>query len=334
VAPGKARNGSLAVGDAARLLGTAVRGSSPDSLMAEALETGNADAVARLGGPLVRIVEFITAEETAQQLGRVIVGGPQKRGETYDLEAEFTLFQSGGPVKSVVHLTGLTGSRILNTPFAFTGKLNPLRWEVEVKITYRGSVLTFRHTSAPLVLGIPAFRTLVYNPDKTPIKVDEAFKAAAPAGSEQKTYLYDPHDLRRFPNLRNPFFVPLFQDYHARLETGEPLAAYLVATITSPVEQEVTLLYLAAGESSLYLNGEKVSQKAVAGAELAERFIPQRMSFIQALKLEGLHLKAGKNTLLVSLRPVEKVEWRPWLFGGLLLDPYGDLLTDLSYSAE
>jgi hypothetical protein len=335
VAPGKARNGSLAVKDAARLLGIDVRGSSPDSLMAEALETGHAGAVARLGGPLVRFIEFITAEETAQQLGRVIVGGPQKGSETYDLEAEFTLYQSGGPVKSVVHLTGLTGSRILNTPFAFTGKLSPLHWEAEVKITYRGSVLTFRHTAAPLVLGIPAFRSLVYNPEKENISVDEALRpAAAAARGVQKTYLYDLHDLRRFPNLRYPFFVPLFQDYHARLESGEQLAAYLVTTIDSPVDQEATLVYLAAGEANLYLNGEKVSQKAVDGGDLAERFIPQRMEGIPVLKLEGLHLKAGKNILLVSVRPSDKPEWRPWFFGGILLDPQGDLLTGLSYSAE
>ena len=336
VAPGKARNHSLAIGDAARLLGTAWRGSSPDSLMAEALETGHADAVARLGGPLVRFIEFITAEETAQQLGRVIVGGPQKRGETYDLEAEFTLYQSGGPVKSGVHLTGLTGSRILNTPFAFTGKLSPLHWEAEVKITYRGTALTFRHTSAPLVLGIPTFRSLVYNPEKDKITLDEALQPGGPAAAmgEQKIYLYDPHDLRRFPNLRYPFFAPLYRDYHARLETGEPLAAYLAANITSPVDQEVTLLYLAAGESSLYLNGEKVSQNAVEGWEMVERYIPQRMEGIPAYKLEGLRLKAGKNTLLVSLRPSDKAEWRPWFFGGILLDPQGGLITDLSYSAE
>jgi hypothetical protein len=314
VAPGKARNSSLALGDAARLLGTPWRGSSPDSLMAEALETGNAGAVARLGGPLVRFIEFITAEETAQQLGRVIVGGPQKRGETYDLEAEFTLYQTGGPVKSVVHLTGLTGSRILNTPFAFSGKLTPLH------------------------LGIPVYRSLVYNPEKDNISMDEALQPGGPAApaaaarGEQKIYLYDPYDLRRFPNLHFPFYVPLFQDYHARLETGEPLAAYLAVTITSPADQEATLLYMGAGESTLYLNGEKVSQKAAEGGELAERFFRQGMSFIPALKLEGLRLKTGKNSLLVSLRPFDKIEWRPWLFGGIFLDPQGDLLTDLSYS--
>jgi len=144
----------------------------------------------------VRFVEFITAEETAQQLGRVIVGGPQKHGETYDLEAEFTLYQSGGPVKSVVQLSGLTGSRILNTPFAFTGKLSPLHWEAEVKITYQGTVLTFRHTSAPLVLGIPIFRALIYNPETDAIPLEEALQSGR---GEQKTYRYDPYDLRRFP---------------------------------------------------------------------------------------------------------------------------------------
>ena len=89
-------------------------------------------------------------------------------------------------MKSVVHLTGLTGSRILNTPFAFTGKLSPLHWEAEVKITYRGSVLTFRHTSAPLVLGIPAFRSLVYNTEKDKISPEEALQPGAPAQRRAK----------------------------------------------------------------------------------------------------------------------------------------------------
>ncbi len=283
----------------------------------------------------MRFIEFVTPEEAAQQLGRVIVGGPQKRGETYDLEAEFTLYQAGGPVKGVVQLTGLTGSRILDTPFAFTGKFTPLHWEAEVKIVYRGAALTFRHTSAPLVLGIPAFRALVYNPEKDAITIDEALQpAAVPTRGERKTYLYDPHDLRRFPNLRYPFFVALFQDYHARLQTGEPLAAYLVADIASPLEQEAALLYMAAGESKLYLNGQVLSGKAVEAGELAQRYLPQRMPFVKALKLEGLHLKAGQNTLLVSLRPAEGSEWRPWFFGGILLNPQGELLTDLSYPAE
>jgi len=94
MAPGKARNHSLAIGDAARLLGTpgAAARRQPDG---EALETANADAVARLGGPLVRFIEFVTPKRP-QQLGRVIVGGPHQRGETYDLEAEFTLHQAGG----------------------------------------------------------------------------------------------------------------------------------------------------------------------------------------------------------------------------------------------
>ena len=96
----------------------------------------------------------------------------------------------------------------------------------------------------------------------------------------------------------------------------------------------MTLLYLAAGESSLYLNGEKVSQNAVEGWEMVERYIPQRMEGIPAYKLEGLRLKAGKNTLLVSLRPSDKAEWRPWFFGGIVLDPQGELITDLSYSVE
>jgi hypothetical protein len=106
--------------------------------------------------------------------------------------------------------------------------------------------------------------------------------------------------------------------------------AYLVTTITSPVERDATLLFQAAGEPLLFLNGKKITAQPVDAGELALRYMPRR---IEPLKLEGLHLHAGQNTLLARLAPAEHAAWRSWYFGALLVDANGEPLTDLEYSA-
>ncbi len=259
----------------------------------------------------------------------MIVGGPHQRGETYDLEVDFTLHEAGGPVKSASRLTRLTGGRILDLPFAFTGKVSPLRWEAEVKLAYRGQTLSFHHTSALLMPGIPVFRALVYNPERLKISPQEA-SAPVQTGMPDvwKVYPYVP---QRQPNLKHPHFVPLFELYREQLQAGDPLAAYLAVTITSPSDQGASLLYQAAGEPQFYLEGRRLKQASLEAPELGQGYFPRLFS---PMLLPGLQLKAGKNVLLIGLRPAEVAEWRPWYFGGMLLDDQNRLLTDLSYSAE
>jgi hypothetical protein len=349
VAVGKARNARLARADAARLLGRHT--GTHQELLAQALQAGAVDAAARLGGPFVRFIDFITPEEAANQLGRLIVGGPAGKGsprsspsqfggsegEKYDLEVSFTFYgftfkdftknhyKAGEPVKSILHLEGISGDRILDTPFAFDGQVSSMRWQAEARLAWRGHTLSFEHVSPLLIPGIPTYRGLVYNPTRLEISPKEALHPASLEG--WKFFIYD---VRRLPNLKHPYAVMLFEEYRAQLEANEPLMAYLVTTITSPVERDVTLLFQAAGEPLLYLNGKKVTAQPVDAGELALRYVPRG---IEPLKLEGLHLHAGQNTLLARLAPAEHVDWRPWYFGALLVDASGEPLTDLEYSS-
>jgi len=330
VAVGKARNARLARADAARLLGRHT--GTHQELLAQALQAGAVDAAARLGGPFVRFIDFITPEEAANQLGRLIVGGPagkgsprSSEGEKYDLEVSFTLYKAGEPVKSILHLEGISGDRIFDTPFAFDGQVSSMRWQAEARLAWRGHTLSFEHVSPLLIPGIPTYRGLVYNPTRLEISPKEALHPARLEG--WKFFMYD---VRRLPNLKYPYAVMLFEEYRAQPEANEPLMAYLVTTITSPVERDATLLFQAAGEPLLFLNGKKITAQPVDAGELALRYMPRR---IEPLKLEGLHLHAGQNTLLARLAPAEHAAWRSWYFGALLVDANGEPLTDLEYSA-
>ena len=329
VAVGKPRSARLARADAARLLGR--HAGTQQELLEQALQVGAVDAVARLGGPLVRFIEFITPEEAANQLGRLIVGGPAGKGsprssgeEKYDLEVSFTLYKTGEPVKSTLHLAGISGDRIIDTPFAFDGQIKTVRWEAEARLVWGGHTLSFKHISSLLIPGIPIYRGLVYDPTQLEISPKEALHPANLEG-----WKFFAHDARRLPNLKYPFAARLFEEYYPQLEANHPLMAYLVATITSPVERDVALLFQAAGEPQLYWNGKKITAQPVEAGELELRYLTLH---VEPLRLDGLHLHAGKNTLLVHLPPGVEVDWHPWYFGALLVNANGEPLTDLGYS--
>ena len=343
VAAGKPRSARLARIDAARLLGR--HAGTQQELLEQALQAGAVDAAARLGGPFVRFMEFITPEDAANQLGRLIVGGPAGKGgprslegsprssegsprslegEKYDLEVSFTLYKADEPVKSTLHLEGISGDRIIDTPFAFDGQIQAVRWEAEARLGWRGHTLSFKHVSSLLIPGIPTYRGLVVDPTRQEISPKEALHPANLEG-----WKFFAHDVRRMPNLRYPFAVRLFEEYRDQLGANEPLMAYLVATITSPVERDATLLFQSAGEPQFYWNGKKITVQPVETGELAVRYVTMPM---ETLKLDGLHLRTGQNTLLVRLPPGEDVGWRPWYFGALLVDANFEPLTDLGYS--
>jgi hypothetical protein len=158
---GEAHNRTVILSDVRRLLGdrcpegieeadtslNAVLDLSPDT-------PGRADAIARLGGPFVRVIEFVTPEETSQQLGRVllgriIIGAPARKDEPYDLETTFTLRRMGKKEQHTIQIQSATASQILDTPFTFDGRVWTIRWEAEIKITWKGRTLIYTHQSKP-----------------------------------------------------------------------------------------------------------------------------------------------------------------------------------------
>jgi len=169
---GEAHNRRSILSDVGRLLGGWLPDTEDDDVLLDAVlrleAPGQADALARLGGPLVRFIEFVTPEEAAQQLGRVIVGAPARADEPYDLEVTFTLFRGGRAEPHSIRLEGRRASQIVDAPFAFDGRRQMMRWEAEVEIAWRGQTLRRSYRSLPLCPAIYGWQALVIDEDERP----------------------------------------------------------------------------------------------------------------------------------------------------------------------
>jgi len=331
---GEAHNRAVVLSDVNRLLGDQVSAGvgGIDALLETILRLdagsrGRADAIARLGGPFVRFIEFVTPEEASQRLGRVIVGAPACADEPYDLEVTFTLFRGVEVEQRAVQVKGTAGSHILDAPFTFDGQIQTVRWEAEVKITWEGRTLTYTHQSRPLFPTIYAWRAIVYDQDEEPIRLDRVVDAAGRVNDAWgwKTYVQSTEGLR---NLSQPhlIFFSRMEAYRERLKAGEPLAGYMTTTVISPDDREATIKFGSAGPTEFYLNGQKVDEVLVE----EEKSVRPPILRGRVRKTVVMHLRAGENTLVVDTRPSQS--GRPaWFFSGAFMTPDGDLMSDLVF---
>lgn len=303
-------------------------------LRLDAGSRGRADAIARLGGPFVHIVEFVAPGEASQQLGRVIVGAPACADESYDLEATFTLFRGGEAERHAIQVKGTTESQILDVPFAFDGQVRTMRWDAEVKITWKGETLIYTYRSRPLFPTIYAWRGVVYDQGREPIALEQVIDddGNINGGLDWKDYVQTSSGLR---SVEQPHAILFYREYRRELQAGEPLAGYITTTVVSPDEREAVVRFRSAGPTEFYLNGQKIEGLALSlpkGMPVEEDdgvppfFRPPRKTVV-------MHLRAGENTLVVDIRsPSEGSEGFPlWFFGGAFTTPDGDLMIDLVF---
>jgi alpha-glucosidase len=287
---GPEHNQALALADARRLLGGDA-GAAPGLL--DAALRGNTpahrDAVARLGGPFARFLEFTTLEEASQQLGRVIVGAPTA-GDPYGVEVEWTLQRADRQERHTVQVENATTPQILNAPFAFDGQIETLHWAAQARLSWRGHVLTYTHRSRMLFPPVHTWRVLVYNPERDPLPLGHVL-----AGEDALPWTVRRPDVAALRNLNGPFLLPLGQENRERLQAGEPLAAYLATTVMSPDEQEASLLVRTRTPVVVYLNGEAVP--AGPGEEDCG-YYP-----FEVRRAGPFRLHAGENRLVVHSLP-------------------------------
>jgi len=323
-------NREVVLSDVRRLLGDRCPQDAGDvDAVLQVDAPGRIDAVARLGGPLVRFVELVTPEEASRQLGRVIVGAPVGVDRAYDLRATFTLFRAGEPAqRRVVQMEGSTRSHILDVPFAFDGQVRTAYWTAEVEITWKGETLTYAHHSAPLFPTIQAWRVVVYDRQEDPISLGRVMDEAGRVSDalDWKSYDQASEGLR---NVNQPHRVAFFREYDQRLEAGEPLAGYMATTIVSPEEREAIFQFRSAGPVECYLNGQKAEETSVKerAKEKEEGIHP----FFRSIRRTSVvRLRAGENALVVDTRPPQS-ERPVWFFGGALTTLDGELMTDLVF---
>ena len=327
---GETHNRQCILSDVRRLVGERVAaGEGEEDLLDALLHTGcpgRVDAIARLGGPVVRFIEFTTPEEVAQQLGRTIVGAPSRPGEPFDLQVTWTLWQSGKKRQQTVTIEGSTESQIVDAPFVLDGPVQTMHWTAEARVTWRGQVLVFRHESRPLFPSIYAWQSIVYNQDEAPLTVEQVM---GPGGCVNRQLAWKPtiQVFARVRNVNQPLRVSLLREHADDLRAGAPLAAYLVTTITSPDERDAVVQFRSSGPTTFYLNGQAVAEEPV----VQDRSLPALLR--KARRTAVLRLRSGRNWLLVHSQPPQ--EKRPsWYLEGRLATPAGEAMTDLVFETD
>jgi len=328
---GEAHNRRAILSDVRRLLGDQCPRDAGDVDAILHLDApARADAVARLGGPFARAIEFVTPKEAAQGLGRVIVGAPAQADEPYDLDVTFTLSRGGETERHAVQVRGATASRILDTPFAFDGRAQTTRWEAQVRIAWRGGRLTYAHRSSVLFPTIYAWRALVYDRDEDPTALHQVMDAEGGVDDALDWQAY-PQRVGGLRNLNQPHLIPFgrMEAYRDKLNAGQPLAGYLTTAVFSPDECDAVLAFRSAGQATFYLNGHKVEQ--IEGEEEGCRppfFRPTR-------RTAGMHLRAGENRLVIHTAPSRSRQpstgTPEWFFGGAFTMLDGDPMIDLVF---
>jgi hypothetical protein len=330
---GEAHNWQCVLADVRRLFGEAYPHGVEDaeSLKLYALFAavpGKTDVLARLGGPLARVIEFTTPEEAACQLGRVIVGAPAD-GSAYDLRITFTLEGPHGEQTFTVVKKKCREAQVVNTPFAFDGRPQTLRWSADVNLSWRGGLWTETFRSAALFPTIHAWRVLYDRPGQPAHAAAEVVDAA---GRLNESLAWDvrTQDPLDGPNLRRPFVVRCGLDCIEQLRAGEPAGAWLAATVVCPDEREVALLMTGKGAREVYLNGLAVVISDETSDE-ADAHVPHpRLG--GARRLAGLRLLAGENTLVIRTTPGpvtgRHLEWE-WTHAAAFVTLGGESMPEL-----
>jgi hypothetical protein len=331
VALGKEHNQAQLQTDLHRLLGDSCPSDVSDTravLQAAAGRPAQGDVIARLGGPLVRVIEFTAPEEAANQLGRVIVGvpldGPQAGGTPYDLEVTWTLHRGSDPEQYQVALPGTNKSRLLDAPFAAGEAPQTAYWQADVSVTWQGETLRTSYTSAPLFPAITAWRAVVYDAEKEPIPLERALDDIAKVQPALDWRLYA-QQIEGIRNLAQPHAVVLSRRYWQALQEGVPLAGYLAVTVHCPDEREAVLRFGVSGSATIYLNGRSL-QAAPVESDTEKAFFRQELK-----RTPSFRLHKGANPLLVDTRPPlgGRASWVFW--ASLCAPDKGTVMTDLVF---
>ena len=322
---GESINRPLVAADVKRLLGDRCPAEPYDvESVLRVSGPGRLDAIARVGGPFVRFIDFVTPEETSQALGRAIVGAPVAVSDPYDVRAVFTLCRPIGDEKRVVRRTKLTKPLVLDVPFSYAGEAQPLHWEAAVEITWRGEVLIYRHTSAPLFPTVYAWRCLVCREGEEPAGLLVPSGDVGESGRASGWRIHRQHTDSLRGSLREPFVVNLRDELAALGDASDSLVAYLTTTILAPEERDAVIRFYSRGEGLLYLDGAEVDEP------LGETPDTDPAPFYQSTRTSDVvRLRGGENQLVARVKPSSGWSGPSWRFGAAFATPDGRVMSDL-----
>jgi hypothetical protein len=276
-----------------------------------------ASAIARLGGPAVRVDEHTAPDEAANVYGRLVVGLGD--GERAELTGSWTLERGNSLQREPFGPVTVTDrGMVLDAPFAWDGTRTPSRWTLQVAARWRSAAgevtVNRRHQSAVIWPALTSWLAAVTAPD-----VIEA------AVADWQLYQADPFD---------PDFAALSQRYVIALQHAPqsvPDRALLVharTRLTVAEDAEVAFEYFSSDEVQVQLDGKPVAAD-VTGAPPSLFYdvhpLPRRTA--------AVHLSAGQHELRFRCEKRADLPWHQWVLSVSPVDP-ADARVVLGVSSE
>ena len=296
---------------------------------------GRADALARLGGPFVRVIEYVSPNDCVRQLGTVIVANPViEENSKLAVVIKWTLFRNGKAQHTISEVdpnSSSDGGYIVQCPFS-VGPNDPaqmMQWTAEIKVQWENETLIYAHQSKTLFPAIADWRVVIYDQEKNQnFGIDQILSDVKQINPNLEWQNYR-QEVETTVSLDGPYTLPVYKKHLEQLNAGEKLACYAVTVINSPDEREVMLEFRAAGPLRFWMNGQPVEQLTITtGGRPVKSMIFNQLQVPR--RTAAFQLKAGTNILLVASEPPERHHW--WYFSVAVVRPDGSLMNDLSYS--
>jgi hypothetical protein len=261
-------------------------------------------ALARLGGPFLRVYTYTRPEDARQQLGALLLAA-SRHGEPAQVSGVWRLADITGVHEQAFSIAALTADTILACPFIWDGRVQTMQWSVDVEITWRNQTLRQSYNSPALFPSIGTWRTLA-RPTADTLAIDDLIDAD---GHVSPTLGWTTHEHNpgqgEFQNLSTIFNVPLRD--HAWAAPGSDLTGYAATTLHSPDVRTLCINYQAARPVQIYLNGALIAE-----AEHVET-PPLGMNLAWSRSVP-VTFRPGENTLLIiSAHPGSAPAWHWFL---------------------
>lgn len=315
-ARGPEHDRAVRAADLRRLLGD---GTLADDAVAEAVRGLPAEhpsrpaAVARIGGPFVRIFEYTAPDEARATLGRVVVAAAE-HGPPVIAEAGWTL-ERGGSIESwsVGPVEVGADAAVFDAPFRWDGSPDPTRWSVEVTATWGSLVLAERHESATLFPDLGAWRAAAVADSDELSGRRLLGELAGPSQLDWQSFHAEPGGID-FPDLTKRFAVPLW--IFAENRSDASLVAYAAATIAVPDDREIAFSYQAGGSVDVHVDG------AVVEADVGGN----GPAFFNALyptsrRTASIDVAAGEHVVVFTCRKPGDMPHGEWFLTANAIDP-------------
>jgi len=315
-----ARASERRAADARRLLGEAAVPAADADLMEAAVAVGGErglTALARLGGPFARVYEHTTPEDAARWLGRLVVAAPQD-GSPVTVRGTWRLISREGVREETLELGPTHADTVVHCPFAWDGTVAAARWELELRMEWRGRLLEQHFRSQSLFPTVGVGRLLAHTADGAP-PLSEVIDAAGAPQPELpwEPFLHTPAH-GEFQNLTERYNVPLT----ARAQGDADMVAFVAVTLRSPDDRVARVATQAYRPLQLVLNGAPLPIEHQAENDM----LRQNSDWSRSAPMR---LRAGDNHLLVVCdHKGTEIPWR-WFLHLMLVDEDGLTVPDV-----